>query len=68
MKNLEAILRANDLAMLQIYYEEGILRIALVDFDTEGTTSKSDMSSAWTRTRTMTRSKTCWLFSKSRPR
>jgi hypothetical protein len=34
MKNIEAILRANDQSMLQIYFEGGIvLRVTLVKFD-----------------------------------
>ena len=41
VKNLEAILRANDLAMLQIYFEtdsRGVtsLRVNLVEFDADG--------------------------------
>jgi hypothetical protein len=43
MKNLEAILRANDLSMLQIYFEGGKylrLRVSLVEFDTLQGTSE----------------------------
>jgi hypothetical protein len=42
VKNLEAILRANDLSMLEIYFEDGTLRVILVEFDLEGT-SKPDV-------------------------
>jgi hypothetical protein len=42
VKNLEAILRANDLSMIQIYFEDGALKATLVEFDLEGG-SKADV-------------------------